>query len=168
MTIESDKIRIELTRLENISKIVQIELDNSEFIGQYNFDRHLAVIESDDEMHLSIFDKSDNFFIGHIILVGLTNTNDSIEFRRIVVSRKGYGFGKDSVKLIKKYCFEELNSHRLWLDVYADNIKAIGLYTSQGFRTEGILRDSIKQNGKYRSLQIMSILKNDLILENLK
>ena len=117
MILESDKIRLELTRLDNISKIVQIELDNSEFIGQYNFDRHRSVIESDDEMHLSIFDKSNNSLIGHIILAGITNTNESIEFRRIVVSKKGKGFGKDSLNLIKKYCFDELNTHRIWLDV---------------------------------------------------
>lgn len=99
--------------------------------------------------------------IGHVILAGLKNSNDSIEFRRIVIAMKGRGFGKASIILIKKYCFEILNAHRIWLDVYSDNIRAVGLYKSRGFRTEGLLRDAIKQNGKYRSLKIMSILKNN-------
>ena len=162
MILESDKIRLELTRLDNISKIIQIEEDNSEFIGQYNFERHQSVIESDDEMHLSIFDKSDNSLIGHIILAGLTNTNKSIEFRRIVVSKKGKGFGKDSIELIKKYCFEDLNAHRIWLDVFEANYNAIKLYKSQGFRIDGILRDSVKRDGKFYSLLLMSILISEV------
>lgn len=162
MIIESEKIRLESTRLDNISKIVQFERDNSEFIGQYDFDRHQSVIESDDEMHLSIFDNSNNSLIGHIILAGLTNTNESIEFRRIVVSKKGKGFGKESLKLIKKYCFEDLNTHRIWLDVFEANYIAIKLYESQGFRIEGFLRDSVKRDGKYFSLLIMSILSSEI------
>jgi len=161
MILERDKIKLELTQLDNILNIIQIERKNSEFIGQYDFERHRAVIESDDEIHLSIFNKSNNSLIGHIILAGLENTNDSIEFRRIVISKKGCGFGKASIDLIKKYCFENLKAHRIWLDVYSDNVRAIGLYKCQGFRIDGLLRDSVKQNGKYRSLVIMSILKND-------
>ncbi len=161
MNLESEKIRLELTQLDNISKIIQIENDNFEFIGQYDFNKHKAVIESDDELHLSIFEKSEDLLIGHIILAGLKNTNDSIEFRRIVVAKKGYGFGKAAIDLIKKYCFENLRTHRIWLDVFADNNRAIGLYKSQGFKSEGVLRESIKQNGQYRSLRIMSILEKD-------
>ncbi|MDZ7725560.1 MAG: GNAT family protein [candidate division KSB1 bacterium] len=161
MILETDKIKIELTRLDNIRKIIQIENENSDFIGQYDFDRHKGVIDSDDEMHLSVFDKIDNSLIGHIILAGLKSTNDSIEFRRIVISNKGKGFGKDSIDLIKKYCFKELNTNRIWLDVFQDNYRAIRLYKSRGFKTEGVLREIIKQNGQYHSLKIMSILKND-------
>ena len=162
MIIESDKIRLELTKLDNILKIIQIESENSDYIGQYDFCQHKAVIDSDNELHLSIFDKSDSLLIGHIILAGLKNNNDSIEFKRIVVSKKGFGFGRDAIGLIKKYCFENLKAHRVWLDVYSDNNRAIRLYKSQGFRTEGLLRDCIKQDGKYRSLKIMSILQNDI------
>lgn len=131
MILETDKIKIELTRLENIEKIILIENENSDFIGQYDFDGHKRVIDSDDEMHLSVFDKFDNTLIGHIILAGLKNTNDSIEFRRIVISKKGKGFGKGSINLIKKYCFKELGTNRIWLDVFQDNFRAIRLYKSQ-------------------------------------
>lgn len=161
MKLETDKIKIELTRLVNIEKIIHIENDNSDFIGQYDYNGHKRVIDSDDEIHFSILDKADNSLIGHIILAGLKNKNDSIEFRRIVISKKGKGFGKDSISLIKKYCFENLKAHRIWLDVYSDNMRAIGLYKSQGFKNDGLLRECIKQDGKYRSLLIMSILATD-------
>jgi RimJ/RimL family protein N-acetyltransferase len=160
MILETNKIRLELTRSDNISKLIQIENENSEFIGQYDFSRHLEVIENKDEMHLSIFDKSDNLLIGHIILAGIENENKSIEFRRIVISKKGCGFGREAVFLIKKFCFGYLGAHRIWLDVLSENERAIGLYKSQGFITERVQRDCIKLNGELRSLNFMSILKN--------
>ncbi|MBN2285122.1 MAG: GNAT family N-acetyltransferase [Tissierellales bacterium] len=76
------------------------------------------MVDSNDEMHLLVFDKLGNSLIGHIILAGLNNTNDSIKLRGFVISEKGKGFGKDSIALIKKYCFKEINANRIWLDVF--------------------------------------------------
>lgn len=168
MILETEKIIIELTQLDNIGKIIQIESENSDFIGQYDYDGHKRVIESDDEIHFSILDKVENNLIGHIILAGINNPHDSIEFRRIVVSKKGKGFGKESINLIKKYCFENLKAHRIWLDVFEDNKRAISLYISQGFRHDGLLRECIKQDKKYRSLLLMSILETDIQSNTLK
>jgi diamine N-acetyltransferase len=161
MILETNKIRLEPTKPEYLMEIIKIEQDNPEFIGQYNFREHNAVIENDNELHLSIFEKSDNSLAGHIILAGLKNTNNSIEFRRIVVSKKGKGIGKEAIMLIKKYCFESLQAHRIWLDVFSDNFKAIRLYKTQGFKIEGLLRECIKRDNLYRSLLIMSILKSE-------
>jgi RimJ/RimL family protein N-acetyltransferase len=161
MKLETDKIRIELTKPEYLQDIIFIEQENSDFIGQYDFNEHFAVIESIDELHLSIFEKSTNLLTGFIVLAGLKDTNNSIEFRRIAVTKKGKGIGSDAVMLIKKYCFELLNAHRIWLDVFEENNRAIRLYKAQGFKTEGLLREAIKRNGQYRSLRIMSALVND-------
>ncbi len=63
--------------------------------------------------------------VGFIILSGIENSNLSLEFKRIVIQEKGKGFGRQSLKLIKDYCFNTLKFHRLWLDVFDDNNKAI-------------------------------------------
>ena len=64
----------------------------------------------------------------------------------------------------KKYCFDELNFHRIWLDVFDDNLRAIHLYKSEGFTEEGKLRDVIRNDENYRSLLILSILEKEFIL----
>ncbi len=64
MILESDKIRIEFTKPEYLQKIMKLEQDNSDFIGQYDFNEHKAVIENDNGLHFSILDKSDNSLIG--------------------------------------------------------------------------------------------------------
>ena len=159
--LETDKIKIELTLTKNLPLIVKIEKENSDFIGQYNLERHKKVINDVNEYHLSIFDKSDNYLVGHIILAGFSDPNDSIEFRRIVISRKGNGFGRDAIKLTKSLCFQHHNKHRLWLDVLSENERAIKLYESEGFLKEGLLRDSVKQGNIFKSVWIMSILSKD-------
>ena len=73
------------------------------------------------------------------------------------------GFGRESVRLLKQICFEKLKFHRLWLDVYDDNERAIKLYESEGFIKEATLRDNVKTEKGYRSQRIYSMLENEYI-----
>ena len=151
---QTDKISIKRTDFKDLNKIMDFEKENSQFIQQYNIAEHKEILES--ECHLSIFELENNRLIGHIILNGISDQKKSIEFRRIVISEKGLGYGKDSIKLIKKICFEKYKADRIWLDVYSDNKRAIKLYESQGFLKEKIAQ--IKNNN--RDLWIMSINNN--------
>ena len=151
---QTDKISIKRTDFKDLNKIMDFEKENSQFIQQYNIAEHKEILES--ECHLSIFELENNRLIGHIILNGISDQKKSIEFRRIVISEKGLGYGKDSIKLIKKICFEKYKADRIWLDVYSENKRAIKLYESQGFLKEKIAQ--IKNNN--RDLWIMSINNN--------
>ena len=142
-------------------EIIEMEKNNSEFVEQYDLARHRDVIRSENEKHFSVFENPQKELIGYVILAGLTEPNDSIEFRRIVISKKGQGLGRKTLKLIKRIAFEEYNAHRLWLDVFSDNDRAIRLYETEGFSKEGLLRDCIKQGNAYRSMWIMAILSNE-------
>lgn len=161
--IENDKIGLRKTLAEEVELICVIEKDsdNKEYIIPYDQQRHLQVIDSKDEAHLSIWLKETNQLIGFIILAGLENPSLSLEFRRIVVQAKGKGYGRQSLQLVKKYCFEVLKFHRLWLDVFENNSRAIHIYKSEGFAEEGKLRDVIKQGDDFRSLVLMSILDHE-------
>jgi RimJ/RimL family protein N-acetyltransferase len=64
-----------------------------------------------------------------------------------------------ALKEIKHYCFEQLNCHRLWLDVFENNNRARHLYHSENFVEEGKLRDCILVGDEFKSLILMSILE---------
>ena len=153
---QTEKILIKKTDSRNLNKIIIFEKEDSQYIQQYDITEHVKVLEN--ECHLSIFKKEDNKLIGHIILVGVTDRKESIEFRRIVISEKGLGYGKDSIKLIKEICFEKYKANKIWLDVYSENERAIKLYESQGFLKENIKQ--IKEDNNVRNLWIMSITHN--------
>ncbi|WP_374687738.1 GNAT family N-acetyltransferase [Promineifilum sp.] len=52
-----------------------------------------------------------------------------------------------------------LNLHRLELDVYVDNERAIRLYTKFGFEIEGTMRDYAWRDGRYVDTYFMARLK---------
>lgn len=142
-------------------KSLESQPDNSQFVMSYTIERHLQVIESRDEEHLMVWDKAANEMIGYVILGGLSNPHMSLELRRIVIKSKGKGIGRQVVQLIKQYCFEQLHFHRLWLDVYTDNERAVHLYRSLGFVEEGRLRENRKEGDQYRSMFLFSILESE-------
>ena len=163
MNIEliGNKIRLTNTISSDIDKIIEFENSNNKFVHQYPKDKHIALLKDKDCLHLSIKRLDNDKLIGHMIIFGLCNHNKVLEFRRITINEKGLGFGREAIILLKQLCFEKLRFHRLWLDVYDDNDRAIKLYESEGFVKEGTLRDSIKTDNGYRSQRIYSMIENE-------
>ena len=166
MVIQGSKIKLEKTQPINIDRIIQFENSNSLFVHKYSKEKHLKLLVSNDCLHLSIKRLDNDKLIGHIVLFGLTNPNKVLEFRRITINEKGFGFGREAIKLIKQFCFDKLNYHRVWLDVYDDNEIAIKLYESEGFKFEGTLREGTKTDKGYRSQRIYSILEHEYYSNN--
>jgi diamine N-acetyltransferase len=78
-----------------------------------------------------------------------------------VITEKGRGYGKGTVKLVKRLAFENYKAHRLWLDVKEQNHRARTVYKSAGFTVEGILRECLSSVNGYESLVVMSILERE-------
>jgi Acetyltransferases, including N-acetylases of ribosomal proteins len=160
---KSDLIILRNTQENDLDFVVDSEHqpDNAQYVGQWTKEQHRVSLFNEDILHLIVEEKSTNKPIGYVILAGITNSNQSIEFRRVVISDKGKGLGRETLKLVKKVAFEQLNAHRLWLDVRYKNQRAQNLYKSEGFVEEGKLRECILYNENYESLIVMSILKNE-------
>lgn len=141
--------------------------ENAKYLLTWSIDAHLSALSDGDLAHLIIERADSGRSIGFIILAGIKNNHDSIEFRRIVITEKGRGFGQEAILLVKKYAFSKLGAHRLWLDVKVNNVRARYIYEKQGFHVEGTLRDCIKTDGYYESLVVMSILRHEFINDEL-
>lgn len=161
--LQSDKIALFYTEPQDLEKVIDIEgqEENKRFVYVWSKERHLQVIHDSDEMHLVIKERDSGRIVGYVLLAGIDGEDKAIELRRITISEKGKGYGRESMRLIKKLCFEILKCHRLWLDLYEDNITAKNLYLSQGFIQEGLLRECKKSNDGYRSMTIMSMLDRE-------
>ena len=71
---------------------------------------------------------------------------------------RGRGIGTAAAKLMMQYAFEELKLHRLFLRVYADNLRAIRSYEKAGFVREAYLKDDVCVNGSFRDIVLMAVL----------
>lgn len=162
---ELNFILVRNTKEEDLSFVIDSERqqENEQYVGQWSKDQHRNSLFQEDILHLIVEDKSTNKPVGYVIIAGLTNPNQNVEFKRFVISQKGKGFGRETLKLVKKIAFESLNAHRLWLDVRAKNKVAQKLYKSEGFIEEGVLRECVLYKENYESLIIMSLLKNEYL-----
>lgn len=147
---------------EDIPKIMDLEedIENRDFIWQGSYEEHLKEINSDDALLIIIKSKESKDIVGYC-LIRLDYMSNVFELRRIAISIKGIGYGKEAMLGILKYCFIDINMNRFWLDVYPDNIVGINLYTNLGLVHEGTLRQSYKSERGYLNQMIYSMLRDE-------
>lgn len=123
-----------------------------------------AILNDTVNLRLSICLVENDLHIGIVNLTSISWINRSAEFSIMLgdKSQWGKGLGAEATKLMLKHAFEELNLHRVYLTVRNDNASAIKLYKKAGFKQEGIMRESVFKNNKYVTMNLMSILKNEL------
>ncbi len=73
----------------------------------------------------------------------------------------GKGCGTEAMQLILEYAFLELNLHRVTLNVFEYNPRAIRSYEKAGFRHEGRLRGCLLREGKRWDMLYMGILREE-------
>jgi diamine N-acetyltransferase len=156
-------IQIRPTQIDNLAFVLQAEHDpaNASFVEQWSHDRHVAALSDSDFAHRIVQRWSDGLPIGYIILAGLKNVHQSLEFRRLVITDNGHVYGRAAVRFVKQLAFEQYCVHRLWLDVRAHNRRAQQLYQSEGFVIEGTLRECVRVDDRFESLVIMSLLNSE-------
>lgn len=71
---------------------------------------------------------------------------------------RGRGIGTAAAKLMLRYCFGEAGLHRIYLRAFADNAQAVRSYEKAGFVREGLLREDVCIDGRYRDIVWMAAL----------
>jgi RimJ/RimL family protein N-acetyltransferase len=74
---------------------------------------------------------------------------------------QGKGYGTEAMNLLLKFAFHGLNLHRVNLNVFEFNQRAIRSYEKCGFRYEGTSREQIYKDDKRWDSINMGILKSD-------
>jgi RimJ/RimL family protein N-acetyltransferase len=82
----------------------------------------------------------------------------------IVIGRKDMqnrGIGYEAIRLMQQFVFRTLNLHRLELEVFEFNERAIRCYRKAGFREEGRMRQRLYRHGRYWDILMMGILREE-------
>jgi RimJ/RimL family protein N-acetyltransferase len=123
------------TKQEELESICRLEQGEARgFIIPYSLERHLLEFARPDVIYKSI--EVEGQAVGFVILV-LDSDGRSVEFRRIVVSTPGRGYGRRAVELVNDICRRELGRSRVWLDVFESNHRARHVYEQCGYRQFG-------------------------------
>ncbi|MDB5049667.1 MAG: acetyltransferase, family [Fibrobacteres bacterium] len=88
--------------------------------------------------------------------------NLSLEVGNVLIGEHTHkGLASEALELLVNFAFVQLNMHRLYLEVWAGNLPAIGLYRKFGFELEGVARQARYSDGKFRDIAHMGLLKED-------
>lgn len=155
------RVRLRPTMSSDLEFVLSLEqdADNLPYITPWERTQHEAAIRFPDFRHFIVEGGDGLASVGFVILIGCKSRHQSLELKRMVVRSKGEGFGRAAVRRVKKVAFDDLGAHRLWLDVKMKNTRAKALYDSEGFVQEGLLRESVRVEGGFESLYVMSMLE---------
>jgi diamine N-acetyltransferase len=155
-------VRLRPTTVADLDYVMDAEHDdeNRVFVVPWTREQHGHALTDPDLMH-RIIESAAGVTVGFLLLAGLASPHGSVEFRRIVITRKGQGHGRAALRALRDLAFLELGAHRLWLDVKEHNARARHIYGSEGFVEEGVLRECIKGPEGFESMVIMSILETE-------
>ncbi|EIT86190.1 GNAT family acetyltransferase [Fictibacillus macauensis ZFHKF-1] len=75
----------------------------------------------------------------------------------------GNGYGTDAMKALLHYLFQTMNMHRVQLDTFSGNERAVQSYKKCGFVEEGRRREDVYCDGMYYDTVMMGVLRKDFV-----
>jgi len=145
LTRAGREVRLRRTESADLDWVLAAEGDpeNRPYVTQWTRREHEKALDHPDTSHRIVETVADGRAVGYVILAGLSSPGDSVELKRMVITDKGRGYGRETLRLIKTVALDELRTRRLWLDVRTNNPKAKRLYETEGFVAESTSADGL-------------------------
>ena len=110
--------------------------------------------------HYGVVDETDEY-LGTISLKNIDFHNKNAEYA-VCLRKKAQGTSAamDATKLLFEVAFQELKLHKIYLNVYTDNLRANRFYQKAGFVYEGCSKDAVCVEGVFKSLNWYGIIED--------
>lgn len=113
-------------------------------------------------VQLAIAEKETRRYLGQCSLMMIDYTARRAEMAIVLAPDSvSHGYGREAIILLLDYAFLQLNLNRVFLQVHADNERAIRVYEKCGFRQEGRLREHFYRDGHYIDALQMGLLRSE-------
>ncbi len=157
------QLQFRLAEEKDLDYIMEVEYkpENAKYVIPYSREVHQLTLAEKNAVHLIIERVDTKAPVGFLMIAGLDNPSKEIEFTRIILDEKGKGYGRETLKMLKSWAFDDLKFHRAWLDCKDHNARALHVYESEGFVREGLIRETILTDGIYENLVILGILDRE-------
>jgi len=113
--------------------------DSTRWVGNWPLGLRIEKF-GDNNFFQTIIENSENSPVGFIDFRDMLHETQ-VELKRIVITEKGKGYGKEAMYLSQKFAFEVLGSDRLYLGTKVENVRAQHVYHSGLYP---------RQSGKHR------------------
>ncbi|MEA3587318.1 GNAT family N-acetyltransferase [Pseudidiomarina sp. 1APP75-27a] len=126
------------------------------------FDSFFVENAGDPEVRLCFKYCVDERAVGMVHFTRIDRQNDfgHIGVAAVDPAARSGGYGRAMFAAILRKGFAELNFHRIDLNVFESNPRALKFYQEAfGFKVEGLARDTIKKDGDYLGWYTLSLLR---------
>jgi RimJ/RimL family protein N-acetyltransferase len=111
----------------------------------------------------SIVDLADGKLIGACGLLYINWIIRSADFSFYIGKDHAYvddkGYAEEATKLLIEYGFNNLNLHKIWMELYEFDTVKYNFFTQKfGFKQDAVLRDNCFEDGKYWNSHIISLI----------
>lgn len=151
------------------------KLSNSSFESDKNTGSKIIITKAgvknyiskicDDSSRIDFFivSKENDEIVGEVVINEIDWKNRSANTRIAIFQEKDLNkkYGSEAMSLVLNYGFGMYNLHRIELQVYSFNKRAIHVYEKLGFKREGVLRDYLYFDNEYHDAIVMSILETE-------
>ncbi len=113
-----------------------------------------------DTVHFAIRLKKDHRHVGNVGLVNIAWIDRSVEIAILIGDKSvwGQGVGSEVCMILKNYCFDRLNMHRVWMGVTSTNQPMLKIAQNLGMKKEGYFKDALYKEGRYLDVVQWSVL----------
>ncbi|HLL34498.1 MAG TPA: GNAT family protein [Streptomyces sp.] len=118
--------------------------------------------EQPDRLDLAVTDRASGELVGEVVLHDWDPQARSCTFRTLIGPRgRGRGLGTEATRLIVGHGFEQLGLHRIQLEAYGHNHRALRVYEKVGFVVEGVRREAAFRDGAWVDEVLMALLDRE-------
>lgn len=149
---------------KNTSIETMIFTGSAQAFNKTEIENYIDRVAADsDRVDFLIFSKSDNKIVGEVVINEIDRNNRCGNIRILINKKEDFskGYGTEAMILALNYGFGMFNLHRIELEAYPFNNRAIHVYEKIGFKREGIRRDGSYYNHKYYDMITMSFLEDE-------
>jgi RimJ/RimL family protein N-acetyltransferase len=115
-----------------------------------------------DRLDLAVTDRITGDLVGEVVLYEWDADTRSCTFRTLIGPRgRGRGLGTEATRLTVGHGFEQLGLHRIQLEAYAHNLRALHVYEKVGFVVEGVRRETELRDGEWVDEVMMALLDHE-------
>lgn len=134
--------------------------DEKEKIRQWYMTRN----EQNNRLDLAVVYRECDQVIGEVVFNEYDEETDNVNFRVLLSEAScNKGVGTEAISMFIQYGMEELELHKISLEVYSFNPRAERVYQKVGFKLEGIKREEFLYNQEYFDIKIYGLLKADYL-----
>ncbi|MGW2521144.1 GNAT family N-acetyltransferase [Streptomyces sp. NPDC001617] len=115
-----------------------------------------------DRLDLAVTAPDTGELLGEVVLHEWDAAARSCTFRTLIGPRgRGRGVGTEATRLVVGYAFEQLGLHRVQLEAYGHNHRALRVYEKVGFVVEGVRREVRVRDGEWVDEVLMAVLDHE-------